>query len=412
MKRKALALTLVLALLFSAVAATQFVNLVYAQSFEIITIKADGTIEPFTAPIQRWGHIYTLTANINGSISVETSNIVIDGAGYTLQGNRSGTGIDLKGSSAVRITNVEIKTFNIGIAVNGGSDNVIIENNIRDTGYGVKVGWYALRNIISANNITNNWHGIDIAPDADYNNVSWNNISNNAWGIKVQGVVYNRFFGNIIANNERGITFSFIAPEGINNRVYHNNFVNNTMWHACLPWNAIQYADWAIWDDGFPSGGNYWSDYGDRYPSAEELNASGLWDTPYVIDQRNRDNYPFMFHLGAPVVSLVSPGNMVYVGSNVSLAFNLSKPVVWLGYSLDGQENVTIYGNTSLVGLASGLHTVTVYARDAFENVGASETTIFTIEEPFPTALVAVASVAIIAVVGVGLLVYFKKRKR
>jgi hypothetical protein len=60
------------------------------------------------------------------------------------------------------------------------------------------------------------------------------------------------------------------------------------------------------------------------------------------------------------------------------------------------------------------LHNVTVYARDEFENTGASEIITFTVEEsgPFPTALVAAASGASTAVIVVGLLVYFKKRKR
>jgi hypothetical protein len=48
------------------------------------------------------------------------------------------------------------------------------------------------------------------------------------------------------------------------------------------------------WDDGYPAGGNYWSDYVTRYPSASEIDASGLWDTPYVINENNQDNYPLM----------------------------------------------------------------------------------------------------------------------
>jgi len=83
---------------------------------------------------------------------------------------------------------------------------------------------------------------------------------------------------------------------------------------------------------------------------------------------------------------------------------------VWMGYSLDGQDNVTINGNTTLDGLANGLHNVTVYARDELENTGTSETITFTVDAPFPTALVA-ASTASIAIIGVGVLVYFKKRK-
>ena len=84
-----------------------------------------------------------------------------------------------------------------------------------------------------------------------------------------------------------------------------------------------------------------------------------------------------------------------------------------MGYSLDGQDNVTLTGNSTISELPNGLHNVTVYARDTFGNEGASETITFYIDvpEPFPTALVVAASVAAAVVVGAGVLVYFKKRK-
>jgi hypothetical protein len=84
-----------------------------------------------------------------------------------------------------------------------------------------------------------------------------------------------------------------------------------------------------------------------------------------------------------------------------------------VGYSLDGQDNVTVTGNTTITGLTSGLHNVTVCARDEFGNTGASGTIYFTIAkepEPFPTTLVATASAASVAIIGIGLLVYFRKR--
>ena len=49
-----------------------------------------------------------------------------------------------------------------------------------------------------------------------------------------------------------------------------------------------------FWDVSYPSGGNYWSDYEDRYPDAKGLNDSGKWDTPYIIDENNQDNYPLV----------------------------------------------------------------------------------------------------------------------
>jgi hypothetical protein len=65
--------------------------------------------------------------------------------------------------------------------------------------------------------------------------------------------------------------------------VVHNNFVNNerNVWFFTA--NSIS------WDQGYPEGGNYWSDY-----LGEDENHDGIGDTPYVIDASNQDNYPLM----------------------------------------------------------------------------------------------------------------------
>jgi hypothetical protein len=111
-----------------------------------------------------------------------------------------------------------------------------------------------------------------------------------------------------------------------------------------------------------------------------------------------------------PIIDVVSPVNQMYNESSVSLVFTVNKPVNWTGYSLDGQDNVTVTGNTTMEGLANGLHNVTVYAKDTFGNVGASETVSFSVEVPFPATLV-VAPVASVVVIGAALAIYFKKRK-
>jgi len=116
-----------------------------------------------------------------------------------------------------------------------------------------------------------------------------------------------------------------------------------------------------------------------------------------------------------PIISVISPENEAYVVADVSLVFAVDRPVVWMGYSLDGQETVTITGNTTIANLSNGLHTVTVYANDPLRNIGISETTSFRVAkepESFPTVPVVAAFIASVAVVGAGLFVYFKKRKR
>jgi hypothetical protein len=116
----------------------------------------------------------------------------------------------------------------------------------------------------------------------------------------------------------------------------------------------------------------------------------------------------------SPNISFLSPENRVYNVSDLSLNFTVNEPVSKFAYSLDGQNNVTISGNTTLTDLPYGEHNVTVFATDEVGNTGASETIFFSIPEPpepFPTSLV-VASIITVIIVGIGLLVYFRKRKK
>ena len=46
------------------------------------------------------------------------------------------------------------------------------------------------------------------------------------------------------------------------------------------------------WDDG--EKGSFWSDCDSNYPNATALDGSGTWNTPYVIDESNKDNHPLI----------------------------------------------------------------------------------------------------------------------
>jgi N-acetylneuraminic acid mutarotase len=133
----------------------------------------------------------------------------------------------------------------------------------------------------------------------------------------------------------------------------------------------------------------------------------------YIYSAVNEQYTPFGYGNVPPEISVVSPGNKTYTSSNVSLVFTVDKPAVWMGYSLDGQETVTVTGNTTLNALSNGSHNITVYAGNEFENTAASETINFTVDvpQPFPITLV-IAPIASVAAIGVGLLVYFKKRNK
>jgi hypothetical protein len=113
----------------------------------------------------------------------------------------------------------------------------------------------------------------------------------------------------------------------------------------------------------------------------------------------------------SPQITVLSPEAQVYNVSDVPLDFTVEETFSKIEYSLDGQSNVTINGNTTLTWLPNGYHNVTVYATDEFGNTGVSKIIYFNVDAPFPTALIIAASVASAGVIAVGLLVYFKKRK-
>ena len=119
----------------------------------------------------------------------------------------------------------------------------------------------------------------------------------------------------------------------------------------------------------------------------------------------------FTVDVAPPVISFLSVENKTYNQLDLPLEFAVNEPTSWMRYSLDGEVNVTFSGNTSLT-LSEGVHSIVVYANDTAGNMATSEEICFTVEQVFPSTFVVTASVASVAIVGVGLLVYFKKRKR
>ena len=308
-----------------------------------IYIRADGSIDPPTANITTTDNVaYIFTGNNYDEIVVQRSNIIIDGNGYTLQGTGAypSKGIDLTERSNVTIRNMEIKAFYYGIHLSESSSNTISGNNITaNNDRGIYLLKYSSNNSIIENDINNNDWGIDlqdssnntvsgniitnnafsgvsllwsynnkvsgnnvtdnlrqgIALDQSYNNsVSENAITNNSYVGNYSGIYFyssfnNTISGNIIMVNHYGIDLSWSS----NNIIYHNDFIDNTQ-HAHI--GASGYAN--FWDDGYPSGGNYWSDYNgtDSHWSSgqDETGSDGIADTPYVIDADNKDRYPLM----------------------------------------------------------------------------------------------------------------------
>ncbi|MEM3051667.1 MAG: hypothetical protein QXJ40_06245, partial [Candidatus Bathyarchaeia archaeon] len=88
-----------------------------------------------------------------------------------------------------------------------------------------------------------------------------------------------------------------------------------------------------------------------------------------------------------PRIRVLSPENEAYAVGAVQLVFKVDRPVVWMGYSLNGRARRPVDGNVTLTGLREGAYALTVYATDAFGNTAASETVHFTVANPAKTAI-------------------------
>jgi parallel beta-helix repeat protein len=182
------------------------------------------------------------------------------------------------------VKNVEVSQNFIGIGLVSSYWNIIEHSRIDNNTYGIEID--SLNNQARENNITNNIDGVFI--NSQNNTLTGNFIANNHYrGLYVVGS-RNTIHENTVANNEYGIVIDFY-----DNSIYHNNFINNLKQASLNMPRAV-----GIWDDGYPSGGNYWSSYkgADLHGGFGQntTGSDGIGDTAYSIAANNTDHYPLM----------------------------------------------------------------------------------------------------------------------
>ena len=137
----------------------------------------------------------------------------------------------------------------------------------------------------------------------------------------------------IVDNNFTNNLFAILIFNSTNNAFYHNRFVENTRGQIYFPTYGTELPN--TWNQNYPSGGNYWSDYtgSDNYngPHQNITGSDGIGDSQYIINGANIDQYPLMS----------------------------SKPRTTVPLSIDGEDySVIITGNTTVSSVTTSSNSI------------------------------------------------------
>lgn len=321
----------------------------------------------------------TLESNLEGVLLAYSNNCIVSGNNVTDNGDsiyyRGGIALYHSSNNHIYMNNITAN-HNAGVELQYSLYNTVSQNNITKNGVGVHSYRDSHYNNFSGNRLRNNLRGIrllsstnntvydndiigpgyyGISIETGSNNILRNNLVYNKHGIDVKSS-YNNITGNTIMENwESGV---FLQTGVKNNLFFHNNFVDNAE-HVSLSYYSSRIIN--SWNNSYPSGGNYWTDYEDKYPNATELDNSGIWNTSYVINENNIDNYPLIAptepitrkftaynSLEVEIYSNSSISEFQFNTTSIKLSFNVTGPAGTSGFcNVVVPENL-LWGNFSL----------------------------------------------------------------
>jgi predicted secreted protein with PEFG-CTERM motif len=283
-----------------------------------IDINADGSITPTDAPITNVDNsTYTLTDDVNctgwahpynwAAIRINRDNAIFNGNGHIIT-NSGGVDCFVVGGSNVTIENSTAIGFNINVYI-GTYNNTIRWNNFSGSGNNDIIRLQAAgNNTFVGNKITNGGWGVDMAY-AGPNNV---------------------FIGNYIANNS-GAAIGWNLGGG-----------GATFYHNVIGGGIIgPYTPACIWDNGYPSGGNYWIGYisPDKFngPGQNITGSDGIGDAPLIVDADDIDHYPMLLlnvvNASQTPSDNVMPTDAVSVNATVTHHFPLEQVILNCTYT-------------------------------------------------------------------------------
>jgi parallel beta-helix repeat protein len=322
--------------------------------------------------------------------------------------------VGLVGCTNITVRDLELSNNGQGILLAYTTSSTIGQNVLSNNFNGILL-FRSSSNLVSSNIIIDNFRGIQFANASNSNNISSNNITRNTSGLFLFESLQNAISGNNITDNGTGIGFRGSSS----NRIWSNYFVENEeqVYDYYLGNSSIT-PSLNFWSISYQIGGNYWSDYAGidvmSGPNQNQTGSDNIGDTPYLLYGANKDDFPLLPYGSAPGIFIDSPESKTYSTKDITLEFTVSEPTSWIKYSLDGQANVTITGNTTLTGLSEGTHNIVMYAEDLDGLTGMSETIYFTISQGAESDSIPITWIigAIVIVIGVALLIYMFRLRR
>lgn len=267
--------------------------------------KADMTVPVDAGYVALVNCTRIVVKNLNLTSNVPSLDLVFTTDSTVTQNNITGNsrGVRLVRSCNIRISENEMTGNGVGIYLLSSDHIEISRNRMVNNANGIMADGSSY-NTIFGNSITQCHGAIWLQFYSDHNFIIQNEIAMSLAGIDLYDSSYNLIAENRITNSSLNIQFS---PWG--NTVFHNNFVNSPAFSIASHTQA--------WDDGYPSGGNYWSDYQstDQYtgPGQNMSGSDGIWDaaryTPYGI----LDRYPLVNPWKPPIPGDMNKDNKVDV---------------------------------------------------------------------------------------------------